>query len=87
MDLKYLFCLWRSKATENLPSTLQEKESSKDLLEASRYSENLATELVAISAASSSPGLILRAVDNRNVVLLDSLIEHEQKEASHRPKH
>ncbi|XP_050688189.1 serine/threonine-protein phosphatase 6 regulatory ankyrin repeat subunit C-like isoform X2 [Eriocheir sinensis] len=64
---------------------LSDKESSKDLLEASRYSENLATELVAISAASSSPGLILRAVDNRNVVLLDSLIEHEQKEVIAHP--
>lgn len=59
---------------------LQEKESSRDLLEASLFSEALATELVAISAATSSPGLLLRAVDNRNVVLLDSLIEHEQKE-------
>ncbi|XP_042867211.1 serine/threonine-protein phosphatase 6 regulatory ankyrin repeat subunit A-like isoform X3 [Penaeus japonicus] len=63
----------------------KEKESSKDLLEASLFSEALATELVAISSASASPGLILRAVDNRNVVLLDSLIEHEQKEVIAHP--
>ncbi|KAK3858889.1 hypothetical protein Pcinc_034947, partial [Petrolisthes cinctipes] len=63
----------------------KEKESSRDLVDASVYAENLATELVAISAASSSPGLILRAVDNRNVVLLDSLIEHEQKEVIAHP--
>ncbi|XP_069167057.1 serine/threonine-protein phosphatase 6 regulatory ankyrin repeat subunit B [Procambarus clarkii] len=63
----------------------KEKESSRDLLEASLFSEALATELVAISAASSSPGLLLRAVDNRNVVLLDSLIEHEQKEVIAHP--
>ncbi|XP_063885899.1 serine/threonine-protein phosphatase 6 regulatory ankyrin repeat subunit C-like isoform X3 [Scylla paramamosain] len=63
----------------------KEKESSRDLLDASLFSEALATELVAISAASSSPGLILRAVDNRNIVLLDSLIEHEQKQVIAHP--
>ncbi|KAK7084115.1 hypothetical protein SK128_005219 [Halocaridina rubra] len=69
-----------------LPSgKAEEKESSRDLMESSVYSEALATELVAISSATSSPGLILRAVDNRNVVLLDSLIEHGQKEVIAHP--
>ncbi|XP_064110745.1 serine/threonine-protein phosphatase 6 regulatory ankyrin repeat subunit C-like isoform X2 [Macrobrachium nipponense] len=63
----------------------KEKESSRDLVESSVFCEALATELVAISSATASPGIILRAVDNRNVVLLDSLIEHEQKEVIAHP--
>ena len=51
------------------------------MVDASEFCEELATQLMAISAASvTSPGIVLRAVDNRNVQLLDSLIEHEQKE-------
>ena len=62
---------------------LQEKESSKDLVEASEVTESLGTQLMAIAASSvSSPGLVLKAVDSRNVQLLDSMIEHEQKEVS-----
>ncbi|KAL7641411.1 UNVERIFIED_CONTAM: hypothetical protein RMT77_008551 [Armadillidium vulgare] len=63
----------------------KEKESTQVLIEASEFSENLAAELLAIAAGMSSPGLLLRAVDNRDTTLLDSLIEHEQKETIARP--
>ncbi|CAL4076985.1 unnamed protein product, partial [Meganyctiphanes norvegica] len=63
----------------------KEKESARDLVEAAEFSEKLGTELMSISANLSSPGLILRAVDNRNITLLDSLIEHSQKEVIAHP--
>lgn len=58
----------------------QEKERSKDLLEAGKQCEAMATELLALAAGADSAGRILTALDRRNIEFLDVLIENEQKE-------
>ncbi|KAK6636040.1 hypothetical protein RUM43_009692 [Polyplax serrata] len=58
----------------------KEKERSKDLLEAGKQCEAMATELLALAAGADSAGRILTALDRRNIEFLDVLIENEQKE-------
>ncbi|KAL0267531.1 UNVERIFIED_CONTAM: hypothetical protein PYX00_009777 [Menopon gallinae] len=58
----------------------KEKERSKDLLEAGKLCEAMATELLALAAGADSAGRILTALDRRNIEFLDVLIENEQKE-------
>ncbi|XP_068094527.1 serine/threonine-protein phosphatase 6 regulatory ankyrin repeat subunit B-like [Hyperolius riggenbachi] len=58
---------------------LKEKERSLDLLNAAKYSETMATELLTIASGSKNAGYILRSVDHRGTTILDCLIECEQK--------
>ncbi|CAG9537301.1 unnamed protein product [Cercopithifilaria johnstoni] len=58
----------------------KEKERSKDLLNVSQFAEDMAVELLSITASEYNPALLLKAKDNRGRPLLDVLIENEQKE-------
>ncbi|XP_077349985.1 uncharacterized protein LOC143998115 [Lithobates pipiens] len=60
-------------------AALKEKERSVDLLNAAKYSETMATELLTIASGSKNAGYILRSVDHRGTSILDCLIECEQK--------
>ncbi|XP_075437754.1 uncharacterized protein LOC142476069 [Ascaphus truei] len=66
-------------------AALKEKERSVDLLNAAKYSENMATELLTIASGSKNAGYILRAVDHRGTTILDCLIECEQKDVVAHP--
>ena len=63
----------------------KEKERSKDLVEVSVFCETMAVDLISITSSSTSPGTLLRAVDNRNVPFLDVLMECEQKDVVAHP--
>ncbi|GMR55549.1 hypothetical protein PMAYCL1PPCAC_25744, partial [Pristionchus mayeri] len=58
----------------------KEKERAKDLQNVSVFSENMAVELLSITASEYNPAILLKARDNRGKPLLDVLIENEQKE-------
>ncbi|EJD74415.1 hypothetical protein LOAG_18270 [Loa loa] len=58
----------------------KEKERAKDLLNVSQFAEDMAVELLGITASEYNPALLLKAKDNRGRPLLDVLIENEQKE-------
>nr|CAD2199644.1 unnamed protein product [Meloidogyne enterolobii] len=58
----------------------KEKERAKDLSNVATFAENLAVELLGISAAKYNAALLLKAKDHRGRPLLDVLIENEQKE-------
>ncbi|PIC53240.1 hypothetical protein B9Z55_003026 [Caenorhabditis nigoni] len=58
----------------------KEKERAKDLLNVAVFSENMAVELLGITATEYNAALLLKAKDNRGRPLLDVLIENEQKE-------
>lgn len=58
----------------------KEKERAKDLSNVAVFAENLAVELLGISAAKYNAALLLKAKDHRGRPLLDVLIENEQKE-------
>ncbi|VBB32268.1 unnamed protein product [Acanthocheilonema viteae] len=58
----------------------KEKERAKDLLNVSQFAEDMAVELLGITAREYNPALLLKAKDNRGRPLLDVLIENEQKE-------
>ncbi|XP_072269322.1 uncharacterized protein [Pyxicephalus adspersus] len=60
-------------------TALKEKERAVDLLNAAKYSETMATELLTIASGSRNAGYILRSVDHRGTTILDCLIECEQK--------
>ncbi|KAM9308056.1 uncharacterized protein PAF06_012193 [Gastrophryne carolinensis] len=60
-------------------AALKEKERAVDLLNAAKYSETMATELLTIASGSKNAGYILRSVDHRGTTILDCLIECEQK--------
>ncbi|CAH2286050.1 serine threonine- phosphatase 6 regulatory ankyrin repeat subunit B-like [Pelobates cultripes] len=64
---------------------LKEKERAVDLLNAAKYSESMATELLTIASGSKNAGYILRAVDHRGTTILDCLIECEQKDVVAHP--
>ncbi|XP_055489860.1 short transient receptor potential channel 1-like [Leucoraja erinacea] len=66
-------------------TALKEKERSKELLEAAKYCENMASELLTVASGCRSAGYLLRAVDHRGTTMLDSLIECEQKEVVAHP--
>ncbi|KAM4704908.1 uncharacterized protein WCC33_009720 [Rhinophrynus dorsalis] len=66
-------------------TALKEKERAVDLLNAAKYSENMATELLTIASGSKNAGYILRAVDHRGTTVLDCLIECEQKDVVAHP--
>uniref|UniRef100_A0AC35TT07 ANK_REP_REGION domain-containing protein n=1 Tax=Rhabditophanes sp. KR3021 TaxID=114890 RepID=A0AC35TT07_9BILA len=58
----------------------KEKERAKDLLNVSIFAEEMAVELLSITAAEYNPAILLKAKDHRGRPLLDVLIENEQKE-------
>ncbi|CAB3407274.1 unnamed protein product [Caenorhabditis bovis] len=58
----------------------KEKERARDLLNVAVFSENMAVELLGITATEYNAALLLKAKDNRGRPLLDVLIENEQKE-------
>uniref|UniRef100_A0A7E4VBG3 Ion_trans domain-containing protein n=1 Tax=Panagrellus redivivus TaxID=6233 RepID=A0A7E4VBG3_PANRE len=58
----------------------KEKERAKDLSNVAVYAENMAVELLGITASEYNAALLLKAKDNRGRPLLDVLIENEQKE-------
>ncbi len=64
---------------------VKEKERERDILNASVFCEEMATELNAIAANLHGPALLLKAVDNRGMPFLDVLIECEQKEVVSHP--
>ncbi|XP_053323897.1 serine/threonine-protein phosphatase 6 regulatory ankyrin repeat subunit B-like [Spea bombifrons] len=66
-------------------ASLKEKERAVDLLNASKYSENMATELLTVASGSKNAGYILRAVDHRGTTILDCFIECEQKDVVAHP--
>ncbi|XP_018122170.1 provisional ortholog of ankyrin repeat domain 52 L homeolog isoform X1 [Xenopus laevis] len=66
-------------------TAFKEKERAMDLLNAAKYSENMATELLTIASGSTNAGFILRAVDHRCTTILDCLIECEQKDVVAHP--
>ncbi|KAK5981003.1 putative Ion channel nompc, partial [Trichostrongylus colubriformis] len=58
----------------------KEKERAKDLSNVAVFSENMAVELLSITATEYNAAILLKAKDNRGRPLLDVLIENEQKE-------
>ncbi|VDN17895.1 unnamed protein product [Gongylonema pulchrum] len=56
----------------------KEKERARDLLNVSEFAENMAVELLGITATEYNAALLLKAKDNRGRPLLDVLIENEQ---------
>ncbi|CEF67649.1 No mechanoreceptor potential C [Strongyloides ratti] len=58
----------------------KEKERAKDLLNVSIFAEEMAVELLGITASEYNPAILLKAKDYRGRPLLDVLIENEQKE-------
>jgi tRNA isopentenyl-2-thiomethyl-A-37 hydroxylase MiaE len=56
----------------------KEKERARDLTIVSVFSENMAVELLSISAGEYNAALLLKARDHRGRPLLDVLIENEQ---------
>ncbi|VDM84600.1 unnamed protein product, partial [Strongylus vulgaris] len=56
----------------------KEKERAKDLCNVAVFSENMAVELLGISASEYNAAILLKAKDNRGRPLLDVLIENEQ---------
>ncbi|XP_064204441.1 transient receptor potential cation channel, subfamily N, member 1 [Anguilla rostrata] len=60
-------------------AALREKERSMDLLNAARYCEGIAAELLTVASGGKSAAAILRALDHRGASVLDCLIEGQQK--------
>lgn len=59
---------------------LKEKERANDLEEAAEYCDNLALELTAIACNIVHAGVLLNAIEDKEVTFLDLLIDCEQKE-------
>lgn len=56
----------------------KEKERAKDLSNVAVFAENMAVELLSITASEYNAALLLKAKDHRGRPLLDVLIENEQ---------
>lgn len=79
-------CDAASKMSRNfLDVAAREKERAKDLVIASQYCEQMATDLMAIAASTNSPSVLLKSVDSRGSPFLDVLIECGQKEVVSHP--
>ncbi|XP_078693591.1 uncharacterized protein LOC144922996 isoform X3 [Branchiostoma floridae x Branchiostoma belcheri] len=72
-----------SKSFELL--SFKEKERAKDLMNAAKYCEEMATELLAIASSNNSAGSLLRSMDCRSTPFLDVLIECAQKDVVAHP--
>ena len=66
-------CIYRELSTK-------EKERAVDLVEASRFSEEICNELVTVGSAVETPELVLQSCDRRTLPFLDVLIECELKQ-------
>ena len=64
---------------------IQEKERTKDLLDAASFCESMATELLAIASSMEGAARLLTSLDRRQMTLLDVLVEQEQKEVISQP--
>lgn len=79
-------CETASKMSKNFVEVAaKEKERAKDLMVASAFCEQMATDLMAIAASANSPGVLLKSVDLKGTPFLDVLIECEQKEVVSHP--
>ncbi|XP_063968080.1 serine/threonine-protein phosphatase 6 regulatory ankyrin repeat subunit B-like isoform X1 [Lytechinus pictus] len=65
--------------------SVKEKERARDLLEACSFCETMAVDLISITSSTTSPGVLLRAVDERNIPFLDVLMECQQKDVVAHP--
>ena len=74
-----------NKIILNVNNFPQEKERSKDLLEAAKHCESMATELLALASSLEGAARLLTARDRRQMPLLDILVEQEQKEVISHP--
>ena len=74
-----------NKMILNVNNFPQEKERSKDLLEAAKHCESMATELLALASSLEGAARLLTARDRRQMPLLDILVEQEQKEVISHP--
>ncbi|XP_078580181.1 uncharacterized protein LOC144864139 isoform X2 [Branchiostoma floridae x Branchiostoma japonicum] len=72
-----------SKSFELL--SFKEKERAKDLMNAAKYCEEMATELLAIASSNNNAGALLRSMDCRSTPFLDVLIECAQKDVVAHP--
>ncbi|XP_071508793.1 uncharacterized protein [Diadema antillarum] len=63
----------------------KEKERARDLLDVSMFCQTMAVDLISITSSTTSPGSLLRSVDERNVPFLDVLMECEQKDVVAHP--
>ena len=63
----------------------KEKERSKDLAEAAKHCESMATELLSLACSVEGAARLLTATDRRQMPLLDVLVEQEQKEVIAHP--
>ncbi|XP_072007198.1 uncharacterized protein [Engystomops pustulosus] len=66
-------------------TALKEKERALDLINAAKYTETMATDLLTLASGSKNAGYILRAIDHRGTTILDCLIECEQKDVVAHP--
>lgn len=79
-------CYTAAKMSQNfLEVSAKEKERAKDLIAASEFCQQMATDLMAIAASANSPKLLLKSVDAKGMPFLDVLIECEQKEVVSHP--
>lgn len=65
--------------------SLKEKDRAKDLEAMGIFCENMAADLLGITAISYNTGTLLRSVDSQNQPFLDVLIELQQKEVVAHP--
>lgn len=63
----------------------KEKERAKELIAASQFCEQMATDLMAIAASENSPRVLLTSVDRLGLPFLDVLIDCGQKEVVSHP--
>lgn len=66
------------KCYENL--AVREKERTRDLEAACQYCDQIAIDILSITATTNNAGALLRAIDHKNTEFLDVLIELERKE-------
>lgn len=67
-----------AKCYENL--SLKDKERFKDLEAACAYCDQVAIDLLTVTATISSPAALLKGIDHKNTEFLDVLIELERKD-------
>lgn len=67
-----------AKCYENL--AMRDKERSKDLEASCHYCDQVAIDLLTVTATLSNPGALLRGIDHKNTEFLDVLIELERKD-------
>lgn len=64
---------------------IREKERSRDLERAALFCQNIAFDLLSVVSSTQNVGIVLRALDSRNMPFLDVLIELQLKEVVAHP--